>query len=300
MVPRRYRSVGTALAARARRARRLGPVLEEFLSTFDPAAHVARDPVRFVHAYADPADREVAGLVASSLAFGQVEVIGRSVAEVLGILGPHPARAVADVDPARLALELDGFVHRWIRGPDVAALLAVAGALLQRHGSIGAAFERAFEAEGHALRPAIGRFVHEGRRAAGGAAQRDETRRGLAYLLPDATGTGALKRLHLYLRWMVRGPDAVDVGLWRVPKSALLLPLDTHTGRICRYVGLTRRQALDWRTAEEVTWNLRAVDPDDPVKFDFALCHLGIAGDCLHRRDAIRCGRCDLAPACRL
>ena len=158
--------------------------------------------------------------------------------------------------------------------------------------SLGAAFEAAFAAHDGALRPALAAFTAEVRGDAPG--------RGLAWLLPDGTGPGAAKRLHMYLRWMVRGPDAVDLGLWDVPPAALLVPLDTHTGRIARYVGLTGRRDLTWRTAEEVTWNLRALDPRDPVKYDFALCHLGVSRGCLHRREPVTCGRCDLRAACRL
>jgi endonuclease III len=98
---------------------------------------------------------------------------------------------------------------------------------------------------------------------------------------------------------MVRGPDGVDLGLWRgVPASALVVPLDTHVHRVARALGLTRRQGASWRTAEEITAGLRAVDPEDPVRFDFALCHLGMSGLCPARRDASCCAACALQAAC--
>jgi endonuclease III len=98
---------------------------------------------------------------------------------------------------------------------------------------------------------------------------------------------------------MVRGPDAVDLGLWSgVPRSALVIPLDTHVQRIARNLGLTRREDATWRTAAEITGNLRAIDPEDPVRFDFALCHLGMSGACPARRDPARCAVCDVAERC--
>jgi endonuclease III len=93
----------------------------------------------------------------------------------------------------------------------------------------------------------------------------------------------------------------VDLGAWRgaVPPSALVVPLDTHVHRVARCLGLTRRADASWRTAEEITAALRRVDPDDPVRYDFALCHLGMSGACPARRDPRRCAACPLAGACR-
>jgi endonuclease III len=97
----------------------------------------------------------------------------------------------------------------------------------------------------------------------------------------------------------VRGPDAVDLGLWRgVPASALVVPLDTHVHRVARALGLTARPDASWRTAEEITAALRRIDPADPVRFDFALCHMGMSGRCPARRDAGRCAACVLGDAC--
>ena len=113
--------------------------------------------------------------------------------------------------------------------------------------------------------------------------------RGLRHLLPDAAGPGAAKRWNLYLRWMVRGPDAVDLGAWRgVPRAALVVPLDTHV-RGWRAARPHRRARRGWRTAEEITAGPAARSPADPVRFDFALCHLGMSGACPARRDPERC-----------
>jgi endonuclease III len=99
---------------------------------------------------------------------------------------------------------------------------------------------------------------------------------------------------------MIRGPDGVDLGLWKgVPASALVVPLDTHVHRVGRALGLTARRDASWRTAEELTASLRRIDPTDPVRYDFALCHLGMSGLCPSRRDPARCAACPLRGSCR-
>jgi endonuclease III len=99
----------------------------------------------------------------------------------------------------------------------------------------------------------------------------------------------------------VRGPDAVDFGIWRsVPPSALVIPLDTHVARMARNLRLTSRRDLGWRTAEQVTASLRRLDPMDPVKYDFALCHYGMSGMCPTQPIAENCTKCLLLPACRV
>ena len=127
-----------------------------------------------------------------------------------------------------------------------------------------------------------------------------QTRRGARFLLADPSGGGASKRLHMFLRWMIR-QEAPDLGLWRAARpSQLLMPLDTHVARIARYIGLTDREQADKRTVLQVTRALRAIDPEDPTRFDFALARLGILGQCPHRRDPVRCAPSDLVSACTL
>lgn len=289
LVPGRYRTVAGARRARESRAKRLKPVLDALIESRDLAKDINDDPICFVHRYDDPLDQEVVGLVASSLAYGNVKVILKSVGRVLDVLGSRPARRITSPESDALDDGLAAFVHRWTRGQDVVALLRGAAPVIKEHGSIGEYFVRSFERAG-SLRATV--------RTLSRAVVGEDPLRGLAFLLPDGTGGGACKRLHLYLRWMIRPSDGVDLGLWNVPPSALLMPLDTHTCRLCRALGLTHRKDASWRTSEEVTWNLRGLDPDDPVKYDFALSHLGISRDCMHRRDEGICGKCPLEGVC--
>lgn len=288
----------------SRRAAALRPLLDALDAQLDRTARILADPVELPRRYDDPRDQEIAGLFSACLAYGRADVFKPLLGRVLDAMGPSPAafvRAHARApDPGAFPFA----VYRFNRPRDLAALAAAAGDVALRHGSLGARFGALFRDEGggpDALRPALARFARELREAPPVAPLlRGRGPRGLLHLLPDAAGPGASKRWNLYVRWMVRGPDAVDLGAWRglVPPSALVVPLDTHVHRVARCLGLTRRRDASWRTAEEITAALRRIDPDDPVRYDFALCHLGMSGACPARRDRARCAACPLAAAC--
>ncbi|MBO6939504.1 MAG: TIGR02757 family protein [Deltaproteobacteria bacterium] len=264
--------------------------LDQLVASTDHAARREADPVGFVHRYADPADKEVVGLVAAGLAFGNVVAIRRSVQRVLDTLGPSPAAAVDERTPARLRRDLKGFVHRVWKGEHVAAMLANAGAIRRSHGSLGQRFTDHVETSGD-LREGLARFADELR---GPNADRS-----LRHLVPDPRAGSACKRLLLYVRWMVRPADGVDLGLWPLDPSHLVIPVDTHIHRIGKNLGLTDRNDASWRTAEEITDALRVIDRSDPVRYDFALCHMGVSRDCPSRRDPVKCKPCVLRPVCR-
>ncbi len=288
----------TGLTPRA--AELLRPRLEAFLASTDSRARIGFDPVEFPHRYRDPRDIEVSALLAASLAYGRADLFRPKVDALLQRMGPSPAAFVRALDVAGARALLDGFVYRFNVGTDVAVLLLGMGRVLRERGSLEALFAEELEARG-SLHGALSGFtaalreepqMEALRRALGPA-------RGLHHLLPSPLGTGAAKRLNLYLRWMVRGPDAVDLGIWRrVPASALLIPLDTHIGRIAQHLGLTRRKDLTWRTAEEVTASLRLLDAEDPVRYDFALCHYGMSGVCPAQPVPENCARCGLLTSC--
>lgn len=282
-----------------RRAERLRPLLDGLRSSIDPAERIAFDPVEAPRSYEDPDDQEVAGLLAAGLAYGRADVFRPRLFEVLARMGPSPAAFVDAFDPARDGRLLADFTYRFNVPADLGALFVGMGAAREAHGSLGAFFATTFEQEGD-LQKALATFTAT-LRARGEAAVRESMgpTRGLDHLLPDAAKGGACKRLLLYLRWMVRR-DEVDLGTWEglLPRSALRIPVDTHVLRIARLLGLTRRREASWRTAEEITASLRRLDPEDPVRYDFALCHLGMSGACPARRQPARCAECPLRTEC--
>lgn len=243
--------------------------LESLYARYNRREYVSPDPLQFVLAYADPGDREIAGLVASSLAYGRVAMILRNVAFVLERL-PSPARDLRDATRDGLRRRLRGLKHRWTTGAQMAALLWGAREVVRAHGSLGAFVRGAAGAQDGTILPALCALV---RRivAAGG--------RGAASLLPDPGNGSACKRLLMYARWMVRR-DAVDPGGWDgVDPALLVVPMDTHMHRICRSMRLTRRRTADLRAALEATGRFRLLVPSDPVRYDFPLTRLGIRSD---------------------
>jgi len=283
-----------------RRAELLRPALEALLAGTDAPARMRGDPVELPHRYQDPRDIEVASLLCAALAYGRVDLFKPRLRALLDALGPSPAAVAMTARPAELVDRAKGFSYRMTDARDVACLLHGAGAILRSHGTLGSCFTAHYRRL-RSVRAALGAFVDElcAPDFTPITGQRGPTRR-LKHLLPHPDRGSACKRLNLFLRWMVRGPDGVDFGLWReVPAGELVVPLDTHVHRIGRFIGLTRRKDLSWKTAEDVTRRLRQLDAEDPVRYDFALSHLGISGTCASRKDLRRCAGCPLKPICK-
>jgi uncharacterized protein (TIGR02757 family) len=260
----------------ARRLAALRAVLNRAYAEYD-ARWIEPDPVQFVWRYDRSEDREVAGLISSSLAYGNVKQIKKSVERVLAILGPRPAQAIDQLDSGRALHELEGFKHRFNDGVDVVCLLVFIREMRRTSGSVEQFFAPAGEVT--ELRPALASFVSRAL-----ALPRDglygrgrlPDQAGVRFFFPSPDDGSACKRLSLYLRWMVRA-DTVDPGGWtRVPRRALLIPLDAHIINIGRSARLTARVSPGWKMAEDITATLRACDPEDPVKYDFALHRIGL------------------------
>ncbi|MBP7096715.1 MAG: TIGR02757 family protein [Spirochaetia bacterium] len=238
--------------------------------------------------YADPEDREVAGLVCATLALGGVAVILRSAGTVLDALGERPARNLARETDARLRTRLEGFRHRFFDGGDLAALLGAVRDLREESGGL----ERVFVDGDDGSEADYARAASALVRALVARAPRRPDGKPCwpGNLLPDPARGSASKRTFMYLRWMVRR-DEVDPGGWeRCDSARLVVPLDTHMGAACRALGLVSRRADDLKAAREATAAFRLYDASDPVRWDFALTRPGIhprlvAGACFDSLD---------------
>ena len=245
-------------------------MLEDLYRGLNRREYVHPDPLEFLYRYDDPADREVVALLASSLAFGQVGQILRSVEAVLDRLGPRPARFLVDTSPGQITKQLRGFKYRFVRSENVAALLIALRQTIKKLGSIEAGFARGIRPGDQAAAPAALAFL---------GLLIDTSGNKCGYLLPSPTGSSACKRLMLMLRWLVRA-DAVDPGGWGcIDPAWLVVPLDTHMHRLGLAMGLTGRKSADMKTALEITAGFRQLAPADPAKYDFALTRLGIRKD---------------------
>jgi uncharacterized protein (TIGR02757 family) len=240
----------------------------------------ATDPIQLVRRFDDPADREVAGFCAAALAFGRVASVLQSIERVFSVMGRSPAAYVRSFDARRQSRDLKPIVHRWTKGEDLTALVVILQRMLLK-GSIEAFFLEGYDPNAADLSPALESFSTR-------ALQTDlrpaygnrKPRPGVAYFFSRPSCGGACKRLNLFLRWMVRH-DAVDFGIWKgVPSAKLVVPLDTHVIRVGRCLQLTRYTSPGWKMAADITASLRELDPEDPVKYDFSLCHLGMADQC--------------------
>lgn len=284
----------------AARARTLKPLLDAFADGRPWTHRVLADPIELVHRYRTPRDLEVVGLLAAALAYGRADLFKPKVDGLLAQMGSSPSQFVEALTVSRAAKLLEGFVYRFNLGTDVGVLLMGMGATLREKGSLEALM---VEGLGDSLHGALAHFTGGLRAAAPIEALRQKLGpdRGLHHLLPHPLGAGAAKRLNLYLRWMVRGPDAIDFGVWkRIPASRLIIPLDTHVQRISKLLGLTKRNDLSWKTAEDVTASLRQLDANDPVRYDFALCHYGMSGACPSTAIRENCLTCTLRGQCRI
>ncbi|MBP1605236.1 MAG: hypothetical protein H6Q08_610 [Acidobacteria bacterium] len=257
------------------------------------------DPVQFISRYEDSGDREIVGFLAAGLAFGRVASVMQSVERVLAVMGRSPATFVREFDPRRDARAMDGLVHRWTRGADFVALMIVLRHVLRDAGSLEQFFAQGLATHAADVTEALESFaVRAGRMDVRSAYGGPDVRQGVRYFFPKPSSGSACKRLNLFLRWMVRR-DAIDPGGWSaVRPSQLVIPLDTHVIRVGRCLGLTRYASPGWRMAADITASLRRIDPDDPVKYDFALCHLGMSGACRFNQPR-RVSSCPLDGVCR-
>jgi uncharacterized protein (TIGR02757 family) len=282
----------------------LGERLESLYRRYGPETQ-ATDPILFPRRYAADEDREVAGWIASAFAYGQVRTIQDNVERLLGALGPRPAQALERIADFRAFAreELAGFRHRFHGATDAAALLYAIARARAEAGSVRAFFERELDPEEPDVAGLVSRAVarieaFDYRPVLG--TRRIPERSPVRFFFPDPAAGSACKRWNLYLRWMVRS-DALDLGLWPgIPTDRLVIPTDTHVHRIARRLGLTRRKTADWKTAREITDSLARFDPRDPVRFDYALCRIGILDICRPQPSRCLCDDCPVQDPCSI
>ncbi len=227
---------------------------------------IGTDPVAFVHRFCDPRDQEITGLIASSLAYGNVTSINRSIEQVLSRMQHRPRAFLAEHDLRAIGMVMKGFRHRWTSDQAITGLLGGMKCVIENFQSLGDAFYLVDQPEGD-ITGSLSRWVDLLR------GNRTPLKK---ELLAEPGRRSACKRLHLYLRWMIRR-DVIDPGPWHgIHPSRLMMPLDTHIFAWARHAGITRRTSADARTVEEITAFMRRVDPQDPVRYDFSLTRPGI------------------------
>lgn len=268
---------------------RLKPFLDAVFDRFHTTESLACDPLFFPRQYREPLDREAAAMIASAFAFGRVAAFMPVIRKVLDRLGDRPGQTLVEGSGSLFRDVADGVIYRFASPAHVAAMLSGTAGLLRRHGSLEPAVMAGFKTGGTV--DGLLSLAHELRSSGDGDP---------GFLIPIGNPDSPMKRLCMLTRWMVRR-DGIDLGLWTgLRPSDLLFPLDVHVFRISGLLGLgsgSPQKAPRMKDAIILTRQLAELDHDDPVKYDFALSHLGISGQCLGTAGP-NCVDCPLVTVC--
>jgi uncharacterized protein (TIGR02757 family) len=272
------------------RGEKLRQRLDTLVETFDVST-ITPDPLQLVLRYTNPADQEVAGLLAAAFAYGRADIVVANAGRVLERMLPSPYEYLVKFDRAEAKRRFAGFTHRFHKTPELIDLLARIAAAIREHGTLGELFRICYDDDDRDIGPSLTRFVE----ALIGARKT----KALDYLLTSPANGSACKRMNLFLRWMVRRTEP-DLGIWNfVDPAKLVMPVDTHVHRIATFLGLNGRKTADWKAARALTDRLAKLDRADPVRYDFAICRLGILDLCSRKRRKANCDVCLLRDVCR-
>jgi len=279
-----------------KRGAEIKAVLNKLYDKYNHHRLIKPDPLQFMYRYSRPADMEIAAFIASSLAYGRVQQIEKSLGLLFEFMGKSPFEFVRNFDRHKRT-QLKDFKHRFTAGDDISDLLELFSVVLDQFGSLENFFARKYSTDDKTIIPALSQFC-ESLYTMYAQGHKGHVSNGLAYLLVSPTRGSACKRLNLFLRWVVRDDD-VDAGLWKtIDKSKLVVPVDVHMGRLCKILGFYSRKTVSLSTAVKITEGFAAIEPADPVKYDFALSRIGIVENC-DGRARPACADCELLAFCR-
>lgn len=241
-------------------------LLDKAVGLYNHVDFIKNDPIQIPHRFSRKEDIEIAGFLSASIAWGQRKSIIKNANLLMDLMDNSPYQFLME---EKEFVRFNRFVHRTFNGIDCRFFLNSLKNIYQNYGGLEQVFTDGFQKNEtifgalHHFRNLFLNMPHEAR-----------SRKHLS----DVTTNSAAKRLNMFLRWMVRKDEQeVDFGLWKnMPMSALMLPLDVHTGDVGRALGLISRKQNDWKTVEEITAILRTFDENDPIKYDFALFGMGI------------------------
>ena len=310
--------------------KRLKKYLDKLYETFD-IKYLSPDPLEIVHKFQNPPDKEIIGLLASILAYGNVKTIIKSVSSIIEVIGSSPINFILNFNPKKDIHRFAFFKHRFTSGIDIANIFFILKNIYKEYGSLKEFYYVGYNEPDDDIKNSLINFVdrflsypvifdnkdnivtrHLCRNNIRAKARvtpiinitnttipsaKDFS--SLRYLFPSPQQGSACKRLNLFLRWMVRRGDKLDFGLWdKINPNKLIIPVDTHIAKICKNIGLTTRNSADWKMAKEITDNLKKLDPADPVKYDFAITRLGIVEKCTGKKTQNKCAQCLIKDIC--
>ena len=239
--------------------------LDSLVEKYETTDFIIDDPVQFPHLFKERKDIELAGFIASLFAYGNRKLFISKLKEFFLIAQNEPCNFIKNGD---FSIILDkGFNYRFSKPFEITELLKILSELYNTSDGLMELFEYGYS-QGKMFEAVTDYFY---------ARADKKTGQGFYHLLPNPRKSGAMKRMNMFLRWMIRKSD-VDIGCWRfMPKSELLIPLDVHVARLSREMGLLERKSNDMKAVIELTDTLKQFDPDDPVKYDFAIFGKGVS-----------------------
>jgi uncharacterized protein (TIGR02757 family) len=249
--------------------------LDYHYKAFDKS-QISPDPLETLHNYRNPRDIEAVGFIASVFAYGNVRQILASIRKIEEVISRNPYEFIVNYDFEKDKAKFERIKHRFYTSSDIAALFEILHNVYVSYGSLKKLFLLYYFEKDDNIKESLSRFSSNLLSLSGRGGNGRIPTEGLSFMFPDPAKGSACKRMNLFLRWMVR-KDELDFGLWKeIPPNKLVIPVDTHIARVCSYLNLTSRKNVSWKMAEEITDRLRTFDPSDPVKYDFAICHIGM------------------------
>lgn len=240
--------------------------LEEYVNRYETVDFIKDDPVQFVHKFNNKPDNEISGFIASSFAYGKREVFIAKLNYIFDLMDNKPLGYIKSGDFSNIK----NCDYRFSKDIDLIQMLKILNKLYNEGETLGKLFEYSYKENGNVwqmLQGVVDYFYSN---------VEMPVTKGFYHLLPNPAKKSALKRMNMLLRWFVR-KSAVDIGIWNfIPKSELLIPLDTHVAKISRKLGILNRNDNGYESVIEITNHLRQLDPVDPIKYDFALFGYGV------------------------
>ncbi len=235
---------------------------------------ISPDPLEFPHRFKNQFDIEITAFLASVFAYGSVTQIMKTLDKISTVIGENPYKFVLNYNHKKDAKLFSDIKHRFYTGKDIAALFAGLNKVYETYGSLNYLFLLYYFEKADNIKGALSFFSNNLTDIVIKSSKYASN--GIKFMFPDPLKGSACKRQNLFLRWMIRN-DELDFGLWKeIPTSKLIIPVDTHIAQISKKLYLTKREVVSWKMAEEITTNLKNFDVNDPVKYDFALCHIGM------------------------
>jgi uncharacterized protein (TIGR02757 family) len=283
------------------------------------------DPLGFVHKFDKKRDIEIAGFIAAGFAFGNVSQILKILNKIDKIAGHNFYDFTLNFKIEDGFKQFKGIYYRFIKENDFVALFYILSEIIKQYGSIENFFMEGYISHALNLKEALISFTeralklvdyekiygsHTLKQNSAEFLSENITKKTplnsykkfmVSYFFTSPVDNSPCKRLNLYLRWMVRNTDNLDFGIWsKISPSQLIMPVDTHIARICKYIGLTELKNPSFKMALQITENLKKLDYFDPIKYDFAITRLGILDLCTRSKKKENCEKCSIFNICKL